>query len=304
MPKIPTAESVALFRAAGALHPEPGLRNPDRLAARLLPWRPPVRALVKVPGLRRAISRAVRRKWAAGMWYEVIRTKYMDDVLSAAGAAQVVLLGAGFDSRAHRMRPEIGAATVFEVDQPEMSARKQERVRRLPRSEVRYLAADLEKDDLAAVLRTGGFDPEEKTVVLWSGVAPYLRPEGVETTLRWFARLAPGSELVFDYCWQEILDGTTVIPEAEAVLRDVAARGEPWRWGIRKGHAEQLLDAHRLTLVEDLEVAAAQRRYLTRADGSVQGPVWFFGGFLHARVPVTAGREDETVARAPSSTGP
>jgi methyltransferase (TIGR00027 family) len=287
MPKISTAESVTLFRAAGALQPERELRNPDLFASRILPWWPPLRASIKVPGLRHVVSRAIRRKWAAGLWYEVIRTKYMDGVLSAstaAGATQVVLLGAGFDTRAHRMRKEIGTASVFELDQPHMSARKQERARALPESRVRYLAADLEEDDLAEVLHKGGFDPSAKTVVLWSGVTPYLRQEGVDTTLRWFAQQAPCSSLVFDYCWQEVLDGTTVIPEAQAVLQDVASRGEPWRWGIRRGCANELLAAYRLDLVEDLEGAEAQHRYLTRTDGSVQGPIWFFGGFVHAQV--------------------
>ncbi|MFB9687822.1 class I SAM-dependent methyltransferase [Amycolatopsis plumensis] len=288
MPTASTAESVTLLRAAGALQPEQDLRNPDLLASRILPWWPPLSAMVKVPGLRTLIGRTIRKKAAAGMWYEVARTKYMDDVLSdsiAAGAGQVVLLGAGFDSRAHRMREEIGSASVFEVDRPHMSVRKQKRVRGLPKADVRYLSANLEEDDLGEVLQQGGFDPAVRTVVLWSGVTPYLRAEGVETTLRWFARLAPGSSLAFDYCWQEILDGTAVIPEAQAVLRQVAARGEPWRWGVRRGRVDELLAAHRLHLVEDLEAAAAQRRYLTRSDGSVQGPIWFFGGFAHARVP-------------------
>ncbi|UOX93155.1 SAM-dependent methyltransferase [Amycolatopsis sp. FBCC-B4732] len=288
MPTISTAESVTLLRAAGALQPERELRNPDLLASRVLPWWPPLPALIKVPGIRLLISRAIRKKHAAGMWYEVIRTKYMDDVLSAstaAGASQVVLLGAGFDSRVHRLRKALGTASVFEVDQPHMSARKQECVRTLPEHGVRYVTVDLEKEDLDGVLQSAGFDQTLRTVVLWSGVTPYLRAESVETTLRWFARLAPGSSLVFDYCWQEILDGTAVIPEAQAILRQVAARGEPWRWGIRRGRAEELLAAHRLHLVEDLEAAAAQRRYLTRPDGSVQGPIWFFGGFVHAQVP-------------------
>ncbi|EME64503.1 class I SAM-dependent methyltransferase [Amycolatopsis decaplanina] len=287
MSKISTAESVTLFRAAGALQPERELRNPDLYASRILPWWPPLRASIKIPGLRHVVSRAIRRKWAAGLWYEVVRTKYMDGVLSAStagGATQVVLLGAGFDTRAHRMRQEIGTASVFEVDQPHMSARKQQRACALPDSRVRYLAADLEEDDLAEVLHKGGYDPSAKTVVLWSGVTPYLRQEGVDTTLRWFAQQAPGSSLVFDYCWREILDGRAEIPQAQAVLRDVASRGEPWRWGIQRGRANELLAAHRLELVEDLEGAEAQRRYLTRADGSVQGPIWFFGGFVHAQV--------------------
>ncbi|GHF76718.1 methyltransferase (TIGR00027 family) [Amycolatopsis bartoniae] len=284
VPGSSTAETAALLRAVGALLPESGPRNPDVLAARLLPWSPSARALVKVPGLRLLIRRAVLRKWPAALWYEVVRTIHLDEVLTAelaTGAAQVVLLGAGLDSRAHRLR--LGDARVFEVDQAPMSAWKRHRARHLPGADIRYLAANLHDDDLAEALAGGGFEPTARTVVVWSGVTPYLRTEGVEATLRWFARQAPGSSLVFDYCWQEALDGT--IPEARAAMRDVAARGEPWRWGIPRGRADDLLTSFGLQLVEDLEVAEAQRRYLTRPDGSVQGPVWFFGGFVHARVP-------------------
>ncbi|MFD9895157.1 class I SAM-dependent methyltransferase [Amycolatopsis sp. NPDC059027] len=282
-----TAETAALLRAAGAVVTEPELRGPDVLAARLIPWWPLGPAMIKVPGLRGMVLRALRRSWPGALWFEVIRTKYMDDVVRAevaAGATQLVLLGAGFDSRAHRLREILAGTTVFEVDQPDISARKRARVRALPRvSNVHYLTIDFNHDDLAATLARGGYDPTARTVVVWSGVTQYLEETGVEATLRWLSAQAPESSVVFDYCWREVIEGTGLTPDALAAAQEVASRGEPWLWGIRRGKAAEFLTAQGLRLVEDLDIPTAQSRYLQRADGTVQGPVWTFGGFVHAK---------------------
>jgi hypothetical protein len=60
------------------------------------------------------------------------RTRYIDEVLlreAAQGIDQLVVLGVGFDSRSLRFAPQLGAARVFEVDRPEVLARRAERLR-------------------------------------------------------------------------------------------------------------------------------------------------------------------------------
>jgi methyltransferase (TIGR00027 family) len=157
-----TAESVALLRAAGALLRDERLRGPDHLAARLMPWAPRLSALVKVPVVRQLMPLLAERVVPGGVGFELARTKYMDSVVAEEvrdGAEQVVILGAGFDSRAYRMADELAAVTVFEVDQPGMSATKQARVRSAagtPPANVHYVPVDLETTDLADALTEGG----------------------------------------------------------------------------------------------------------------------------------------------------
>ena len=89
--------------------------------------------------------------------------------------------------------------------------------------------------------------------MIWSGVAPYLQPEGVSATLRWMAAQAPGSVLVFDYCWQEYVDGELDhLPGAGNLRRRVEAQGEPLLWGIPKGQAAECMADHGLELLEDV----------------------------------------------------
>jgi methyltransferase (TIGR00027 family) len=89
---------------------------------RLLPA--PARAVLASGPVRRWVARAIERSNPGLLGGMVLRTRYLDDVTRRAareGATSVVVLGAGFDTRAYRM-PELGAARVFEVDQAEHEA--------------------------------------------------------------------------------------------------------------------------------------------------------------------------------------
>nr|WP_083466159.1 SAM-dependent methyltransferase [Kibdelosporangium sp. MJ126-NF4]CEL13747.1 O-Methyltransferase involved in polyketide biosynthesis [Kibdelosporangium sp. MJ126-NF4]CTQ99434.1 O-Methyltransferase involved in polyketide biosynthesis [Kibdelosporangium sp. MJ126-NF4] len=289
-----TAEGAALLRAAGALVADRRLRGPDTLAAAMIPWAPRLSALVKVPVLRRLVPLGIQRVLPGALWFEIVRTKFMDEVVTeevetgevAAGARQLVILGAGFDTRAYRMTDTLREVAVFEVDHPVTAARKRARLRAASAasSQVRYVTLDFNHEDLATRLADHGYDPAARSVVVWSGVAPYLAPHAVDTTLRWMARQAPDSCLVFDYCWQDVVDGTSDAPQARALARSLARQGEPLRWGIPRGQAAEYLAARGLRVEAD-HGARDAHRYLTRRDGSVAGPMWEFGGFVRARVP-------------------
>jgi len=286
-----TAEGAALLRAAGHLLPEPELRNPDHLAARLIAPGLTATAAVKVPLLRRAIPGVVDRLLPGGLWFEIARTRGMDDFVReevAAGARQVVILGAGLDSRAYRIG-ELATTTVFEVDHPVTAAYKRERVAAVigePPAHVRYVEIDFETEELGDVMAAAGHDAAAPSAIVWSGVAPYLDPGAVDATLAWVAGQVPGSTLIFDYCWQEFVDGELdELPGARNLRRRVTAQGEPLRSGIPRGRGREFVDERGLELVEEIDTAEATRRYATRADGTTAGWMWEFGGVLRARVP-------------------
>jgi methyltransferase (TIGR00027 family) len=287
-----TAEGAALMRAAGALIDDPALRGPDDMAADLIGPGLHAAALIKVPLLRHAVPVVIDRLLPGAIWFEVARTRGMDELLLeevAAGAEQAIVLGAGLDSRPYRLAGELSEVGVYEVDHPTTAAYKRDRVRAVvgePPANVRYVTVDFDRDDLAAELAAAGFDPGRRTVVVWSGVAPYLAEDAVSATLDWFAGLAPTSALVFDYCWREMVDGELDhLYGARQLRRRVAAQGEPLRSGIPRGRTAEYLAAHGLELVEDIGLEEATARYLTGSDGRPPGRLWEFGGVVHARVP-------------------
>jgi methyltransferase (TIGR00027 family) len=140
----------------------------------------------------------------------VARTVAIDAELRDAPKPQVVILGAGLDGRAWRMR-ELVASLVFEVDHPDSQQQKLDRVASLTREarEVRFVPVDFRRDDLAHALEAAGHDPHLPTAWLWEGVVMYLDRDEIETTLRVVEdRSAPGSRLIVAYlqpAWMVLL---------------------------------------------------------------------------------------------------
>jgi methyltransferase (TIGR00027 family) len=124
----------------------------------------------------------------------------------AAGAQQVVILGAGLDGRAHRLSA-LREAHVFEVDHPASQSFKRRAARRLQRTcrGLSYVSCDFERDDLAAGLRAAGHRDDEPTVWIWEGVTLYLDDEAIRATLASISvRSAEGSTLLVEYHDAEI----------------------------------------------------------------------------------------------------
>jgi methyltransferase (TIGR00027 family) len=286
-----TAEGAALLRAAGAAEPDPAVRNPDWMAAGFVDWGPRLPALVKVPGARRLVPRVVERLLPGAYCFELARTRHMDEVVLdevGRGVRQLVLLGAGYDSRPYRFADRLRDVRVLEVDLPELSAVKRRKVRRIsgePPPNVHYVEVDFTRDDLGERLAAHGHDREAPTLYLWSGVAPYLPEPSVRALLRFVAgHGAPETSIVFDYCFRAVVDGEREAYGSRELLARVASIGEPLRSGIPDGETADYLAACGLRLESDLGPDDAVARHLIRSDGSVLGRPYGFGGLAHARV--------------------
>ncbi|MCX5265669.1 class I SAM-dependent methyltransferase [Streptomyces sp. NBC_00199] len=147
-----------------------------------------------------ADDESARRRRLAVSFSIVIRTKFLDDLLrqaSASGVRQVVLLGAGMDSRAFRMNwPE--GTRLFEVDTAEpldfkASVLRQERA--VARCERITVAVDL-REDWPGALAAAGHDPAVPTAWIAEGLLIYLPEDAVELLLaRISAQSAAGSRM-------------------------------------------------------------------------------------------------------------
>ena len=133
-----------------------------------------------------------------------LRTFAIDRLAERAreeGIRQCVLLGAGLDSRAYRLEALRGA-TIYEVDHPSTQRHKLERAESLPEplGELVHIAVDFERDDLVESLVKGGFDPSERSIIVWEGVTMYLPTQAIRGSLKAIEALtAPGSYLTLSY---------------------------------------------------------------------------------------------------------
>lgn len=272
-----TSQVAAAYRALGAKNPDPKTRNPDYLAGRLVD-KDFLAKQLRLPEDYDSALAIIRKRGSSTFYYMTARTKYIDHVLSqeaAAGVEQVVILGAGLDSRAYRFAKRFPKLKFFEVDLPATQAYKRQRVEAavggLPPGVV-YVAVDFDKDDLGRALAKAGYRKDRRTLFIWEAVSYYLQEAGVRATLDFVAQQAqPGSRLVFDYLTREALDK---INSGEAGQRGAAARakrGEPFLSGIKRGTIRGYLAESGLVLVEEVEARDMVGRFLIGSKGQVLG---------------------------------
>ena len=276
----------------GAREPDESIRNPDYLAERLLG--PEERALVNdlpvVQALELDFAEATKNIEAlSSAIMMIIRTRFIEERLEQAireGVTQLVILGAGFDTRAYRLLELLKAAKVFEVDQPSTQEYKKRRVRavgiEVP-SNLTYVPVDFRRDKLGDALAAAGYDSSRKTFFIWEGVTMYLPEAAVEETLRWVAAQAPGSTIIFDFMGAMLIKfmataDLSTFPEAAQKaferLRRLTA-GEPWIFGLPDTGEREFLAKQGLELRELLPVGGqdSMKRYLTRSDGTPYVPL-------------------------------
>lgn len=249
-----TAVYVAAARAVGAKNPDPRHRNPDDLAVKLLgPRERAVLSDLPMEALDLDFHSAMNR---LGVLLPVAvltyRTKQFDAALLDAlqdGARQVVVLGAGFDSRAYRFRSQLGEVRFMEVDYGPTQAYKKQRLGEISEvipANVSFVPMDFTKDSLLEQLRSAGYSEEERTFFLWEGVTYYLPEFAVKDTLH-FVRdhAAPGSRIAFDYTGASN-------PAVNNPDHQYARWGEPWRFGFPNDRAREYVQQEGLTVLSDL----------------------------------------------------
>lgn len=199
------------------------------------------------------------------------RSRYAEDRLAAGAFTQYVILGAGLDSFAWRRPDLLRSVRVFEVDHPASRAWKLERVGDLglPLSDSQvFVPVDFEAGPLRDALRAAGFDWGQPALFSWTGVAPYLTAQAIESTLCTTAGAAPGSEVVFSYRAEEsVLDA--VGREFIRIYAPLAASaGEPLQPGWPVIEIERLISRCGLKVVDHPARADLEQRYFAdRTDG-------------------------------------
>jgi len=239
-----TAEGVALIRASESAKPENERICYDPYAIRFIP--PEILAHFRTlsPEQQEASRAAYDREFPGQRNSIASRVRFFDDTIEeeiASGTRQIVIVGAGFDSRPYRIE-EIRRARVFEVDRAEIQKVKKTTVAQifgsLP-SHVTYLPIDLAAGSLFAALVGAGFDRTQRALFVMEGLLYYLPPALVRQLLGEIAGMtAPGSKILLDCLPQSVVDGTHPTVVAQNSRRHVEYVGEPFLFGIPDGGVE------------------------------------------------------------------
>jgi methyltransferase (TIGR00027 family) len=195
---------------------------------------------------------------------QVMRTRYIDEVVTAlveGGIRQVVILGAGLDTRAFRL-PVLARATVLELDLPGTQQYKVERVGDVPvlAAGLRFVPTDFTTEPLGDVLEAAGLDRTNPVLFVWEGVTQYLPEAAVRSTLACIGASVPGSAVVFTYVRRSIIDGSALDPWSDETRPRLHA-SEPWIFGLAPEEVPGLLDSYGLSLIDDVGEAEFRSRY-------------------------------------------
>ena len=230
------------------------------------------------------------RVFSGGMTLAALRTRCMDDYLKESiddGIEQLVILGAGYDSRAFRFNALREKVKVFEVDHPDSQRIKKEKVRKIFGSlpdHVVYVPIDYDKDKMAEKLFESGYDKDLKTMFIWEGVTCFLTAEAVDETLAFVVNNSgEGSSIIFDYAYESVIDGR--MKEAEKFRRYAAKRGEPATFGIEEGVIEEFLGKRGFGQVKDMNAKSLEDTYFK---GTNRKTCPFFA-IVHATVKTREG---------------
>jgi len=262
-----TAAAVTLWRARESTRPAGSRLFEDPLAHAFLDWR--LRwalRLSRLPLVGAALPWSlIDGHWAGSRGTVVVRTRYIDDVLRDAlrrGEEQVVILGAGFDSRAYRI-PGIDRVRVFEVDLPLTQARKRDIVVRrlgaLP-PHVTLVPVDLAQPTLESAMLGAGYRTQATTFFISEGVTHYLPAPAIDALFRHVARAGAGSRMVFTYIHRAILEGAPAFAGADRTLVTVRRSGEPYTFGFDPTELPRYLAERGLTLIEDVGASVYRER--------------------------------------------
>ena len=264
-----TAANMALIRALETAKAADLQLFSDPFAHRFLPpWHRTLMLPAGFPPWRRMIERIFDRKAPGARTSGAARTRLIDDWTCEAvrdGLQQVVIMGAGFDCRALRLK-ELHAASLLELDRSEMIALKSRLLAGTEPSNVIRVPIDFLTENPEERLLEYGYSPRTRTLFIWEGVTNYLDRASVDATFETFAHAVPGSRLIFTYVHADAISGRFSSPGLVELLARLRRMGEAWTFGFRPEVVPEYLARRGFRLMADLSAADYRAHYWPRTE--------------------------------------
>ena len=271
-----TAQYMALFRAIETARPSQKRLFDDPFASIFLDNR--LKIIVKissVPPFGRLISSIIQKKGPGALSSGIARTKYIDDLLqqtSDDGVKQVIILGAGFDTRALRLK-FLRNISVIEIDHPDTARFKIRKLKNImdksPRN-VKYYQLDFNKQSLNNLASKNNLDFDIPTTFIWEGVTNYLTQEAIDKTFQ-FIQKFQNVYVIFTYIDKIVLDYPKSFHGTEKIFKNLKENEENWTYGFKPIELPEYLKKFDLIVIEDLGAEEYRNKYISDKKNLLKG---------------------------------
>jgi len=268
-----TAGSVTYFRACS--NKEKMLKGPDYLAKEFHSGS--ARLKLKLS----PVLLPLLKKYIPGTYEWVVsRTFLFDEIFKKAldeDFNQIVILGAGFDSRPYRFINYMKNTRIFEVDVIPTQERKIKILKNkninIP-DEIQFVAVNFKKDNLNERLFKSGFQIDKKNLFIWEGVTEYLTDDAVDSTLDFIKNNSIGKSIIaFTYIYREVIEGNYNYYGSKEIVNLVSKYKEPYHFGIPEGEINKFLRKRGFNLIKNYTPEELEKLYLIFGNGKSFGKI-------------------------------
>jgi methyltransferase (TIGR00027 family) len=239
----------------------------DPLAYRFLPLA--LKSLVnlcRIAPLRHLIVKAVDQRGPGVRAGLLCRKRYIDEKLLLAlntGIRSVVILGAGFDTRAYRM-PELASLQIYEVDMLQNIDAKKKTLQllygQIP-DHVTFVAVDFDRQDLRNELQQAGYSEQCLSFFIWEGVTQYIHEKSVRKVFEFLNKAQKQSRLVFSYVREDFIKGEKVYG-LEGLYHETRVKSRLWQFGLEPETVGAFLAQYGWEELEQVGSVEYEERYL------------------------------------------
>jgi methyltransferase (TIGR00027 family) len=194
----------------------------------------------------------LQKKLPGCIYYHLIRTKTFDNSLlkwiKNEKNSQVIILGAGFDSRAIRFERLLkeNNIKIYEIDLKAMLDYKKEIIENTIKTDINhvtFVACNFQKDNVIEKLSENNFDFNRPTLILWEGVTYFLTKDNIEYYLKLFRdNIHNKLQITLDYAFRDYIEGNLNFYGAKELYDILIELEEPHFFGLNYNETEDFFE--------------------------------------------------------------
>jgi len=259
-------------------------KNPDYLAKHFVsePWRQYLDKPIESKSV-------LQKRVPGGIYYHLVRTKKMDDAFVSWAKkydeCQIVILGAGLDSRGLRFAQEYPNAKIYEYDLKGMLDYKidiinsNESLAKL-NTNINYVPINFHEETLLDSMISNHIDQSKNTLVIWEGVSYFLEEQVVKSTLSDLYKFFESQlRVIFDYAYKDYVDGDLNYYGAKELTYELEQIGEPHIFGVNPDDVPEFLDGLGYAVNNNSSSVSLEREFFLKND-KIQHKIPAFHGIV------------------------